>query len=1120
MEHPIVKPYPGMVITQSVAFEPGEYDFFGKDGIIVAADHVTIDGGGALLRGGYEKCAGPACSGPDNARELGFFGVGISLKGRAGVTLKNIRASGFDIGLKAERCTALTVSRCDFSGCFTDPAWGWDDHGFHGGILLEHVCGSLVEHCRAQGVWDALNMRFCDDNKVYGNSFSHTSDTGLKLWRCCRNEFNGNDFSYGIRIDPGEVHARDSSCVLIECGSNDNTFTGNDMTHGGDGLFVRVLNGWMSTGNTFTDNDCSYANNNAIEAWADGNSYIGNKANHSSYGFWLGGSDNTVIRGNEVAYNGAVNRNAPEAFGNAGISVVNASGCHVTVEGNHIHDNCGPGIAIRFLKDRPSFHWVIQRNVIANNRNTGSYKGHGIYAKNARFLVFGGNEITGNEGEGICFDANVSDVVMLDGKAGEVPEIKLAMHPDVVFAGEEAGFEAVGGAGLACRWDFGDGAVSPGSVVRHRYGSAGFYRVAATADNGACAAPAFRYVYVLPTHDTLDASAARWSVSGDSPAYDVQDDFACAVSGRSAVRIAAEGGAAHCARFPASGQLRYPLDGRRLFRFCIKYSAEAGTEWTQALRKPVVTLLQDDENFLRFTPDAGMLDLAFNPANEYKNNWRLVSLDMDRPDGWTVEKAGCGLDGGLLNGITFEYGNRDPGSSILWLDALCFTGREASATPCPDIAMNRYDAPWPRPIHSKGEPHSQPAQPLSGRHAWYGDGTPRFAAGGGRFYGVDFGCIRQFDRVDACFYHNLTDTVANRHEAVPDRAWLEVEREDGWREIAGTFITAVQPGRNRFAFAAVTASRVRVCFDAKPGRCAAIYGFSCYHTANLLCADKGSAKAYPASKREAMVTADAVEVVLNKQLNGNGSPLGDLITRVFDLDADGRPDRCLHTAVTPRDAVTPFAVTRIPVNVPGLQCNKRYALALGQTSCAKSREEGDYYRWVAGHGGYGECFGILSGTEAKPAEYDWGAGWLRVCFNGMVQDYSGDFESPGVRFGLEGIECRYMTFTVPDTFAAALDGNARGPAWRACDGDACIVEPEQGCELSGINIWLGGELPESLTVTCDGVQIAKAEMLTHGFNSIPFLSPVAKPVYVSLHGQLGSSEVYEIEALGCEPIAR
>jgi len=53
-----------------------------------------------------------------------------------------------------------------------------------------------------------------------------------------------------------------------------NRFLANDFTHGGDGIFIRVLDHWCSTGNLFEGNDCSHANNNAVEAWSPGNTYV------------------------------------------------------------------------------------------------------------------------------------------------------------------------------------------------------------------------------------------------------------------------------------------------------------------------------------------------------------------------------------------------------------------------------------------------------------------------------------------------------------------------------------------------------------------------------------------------------------------------------------------------------------------------------------------------------------------------------------------------------------------------------------------------------------------------------------------------------------------------------
>ena len=62
----------------------------------------------------------------------------------------------------------------------------------------------------------------------------------------------------------------------MENGSDDNYLYRNDVTHGGDGIFLRALNGWVCSGNIFVENDCSYVHNNGFEAWVPGNTYIRN----------------------------------------------------------------------------------------------------------------------------------------------------------------------------------------------------------------------------------------------------------------------------------------------------------------------------------------------------------------------------------------------------------------------------------------------------------------------------------------------------------------------------------------------------------------------------------------------------------------------------------------------------------------------------------------------------------------------------------------------------------------------------------------------------------------------------------------------------------------------------
>src|SRR5262249_48613173 len=276
-----------LVITRDTVLDPNRT--YGR--IEIKASNLKVDGRGAWL-------LGPA-AGKTSPKPGDFQGVAIQARGVSNVQLRNINARGWETGSKIEDGTRWQIEHCDFSRNFHDPNFGWGENGRRGGLVLERLGGSTIRDCKANQVWDACVLVDSSDNFLEDNDFAHASNTALKLWTSSRNIVRRNNLSYGLRISPGEVHARDSACVLIESGSNDNQFTDNDCTHGGDGIFIRVLNGWVSTGNLFEGNDCSYANNNGFEAWSPRNVYRGNKANHCSYGFWLGASDQTVLVANE-----------------------------------------------------------------------------------------------------------------------------------------------------------------------------------------------------------------------------------------------------------------------------------------------------------------------------------------------------------------------------------------------------------------------------------------------------------------------------------------------------------------------------------------------------------------------------------------------------------------------------------------------------------------------------------------------------------------------------------------------------------------------------------------------------------------------------------------------------
>jgi len=345
-----------IVVTADLALEAGAVL---DTPLVIAANGVTIDGRGATIHG----------PGAPDDRES-FRGVGVLSEGRRGVTIRNLTVRGFARGLEARYGRDWLVEDCDFSDNYDDPSFGWGDGARRGGVVWTGISRSTVRRCRAERVWNGLDLRRCHENVVEHNVLAHCSNVCLKLWGSRGNRVADNDLSWGLRIDPGEVHARDSTGVLIEAGSDGNRFERNDVTHGGDGIFIRSLTGPVSTGNVFLENDCSYANNNGFESWSPGNVFRGNRARHCSYGFWLGGSSETVLEGNDASFNGRVDgfHNAPvPEFGHAGIVFVYGPGHHSVVDGNRCARNAGAGIAFCGGLASRGESWRMQDLAIRNN---------------------------------------------------------------------------------------------------------------------------------------------------------------------------------------------------------------------------------------------------------------------------------------------------------------------------------------------------------------------------------------------------------------------------------------------------------------------------------------------------------------------------------------------------------------------------------------------------------------------------------------------------------------------------------------------------------------------------------------------------------------------------------
>jgi parallel beta-helix repeat protein len=678
--------------------------------LVIKASHITIDGNGATL-------VGPARPGDRSSYENA--GTGIQADGVSDVTLRNMKAKGFTTGLAISDGRAWRVEGCDFSDNYHNPEFGWGELPPRGGILLTRVRASVFEKNRANRVWDGLHLIESDDNLIRANDFSHCSNVCAKLWTACRNRFLENILSYGLRIDrsKGEVHARDSTSVLIESGSNDNYWYRNDITHGGDGLFIRVLNGWVSTGNLFVENDTSYANNNCIESWSPGNTYIRNKANHGSYGFWLGGSDQTMLIGNEAAYNGLPTgfHNAPEpVFRHGGIVIVKGPSSHTLIEGNHCHHNNGAGIAFQGDVGTKggawrTEHWIVQNNDLHDNR-------WGIWGQWGDWVYLAGNRCVDNR-EGNYLEG-VTNLVEVNGggprelavgrKVGSGPlrrsapvpgpaaDRKVGGHSDgsacsapvVVLRGPERAtvgrpviFDASGsrdpeGRPLTFRWDLG-GATSEAQVVSHTYTEPGFYRVGLTVGNGAVAGLGFRdLVVVNEVREEIgtEGEAARWGFelegNADGRGRIGFVDDGSAVVGQQSLRFTPDPypGAYATAVFPASRDAGWDLSQKKQLSFWIKTQNPNIPGWQNA--GPVIRLYGKD-GVLTYTPAGGGNLLQNPPFSEARWTWMRVVVPLAGSAEWERKASGevsLGRIGAV--GLSLDSWGWEP--FTVWVDGLAF----------------------------------------------------------------------------------------------------------------------------------------------------------------------------------------------------------------------------------------------------------------------------------------------------------------------------------------------------------------------------------------------------------------------------------------------------------------
>ena len=240
----------------------------------------------------------------------GAGGVGIRVHDCDDVTIENGVITGFHYGIQAHNVSNLNIRGCVVSDNTnpTDAGWLPDtvapvEEGFGGGIHLYKVRHSVIENNQLNNNFNGVSLVRSEHNVIGGNHASYCGNVGIYLLKSSHNQVLHNLAEHCIRYtDRFWCDTADSAGILLEDGSNHNRIVGNSLRYSGDGFFIRAPhNREPSNHNFISGNDGSYSPNNAFEAvFSSENVFEDNVANYSNYGFWLGYSTNTTVKGNEI----------------------------------------------------------------------------------------------------------------------------------------------------------------------------------------------------------------------------------------------------------------------------------------------------------------------------------------------------------------------------------------------------------------------------------------------------------------------------------------------------------------------------------------------------------------------------------------------------------------------------------------------------------------------------------------------------------------------------------------------------------------------------------------------------------------------------------------------------
>ncbi|MFL5521872.1 MAG: NosD domain-containing protein [Gemmatimonadales bacterium] len=300
----------GTEVRNDMRVCPGRYRVAATKGravLEVAVSGVRLDLSGVVIESGDSV--------PDR-----FIGAGVAARGVDSlvVTGGTIRGYRFGIVIEGGRGHEVRGANLSFSRHqalqSTDSVYSerdWLDifhadsaEAYGAGLLLKRVTGAIVVDVTAQRAQNGIMLHDVREAQVSDNDVSRNSGWGIALWQAAHNVIVRNKASYNVRC-VGLTYRRgcDSAALLMRHRSDSNVVVANDLRYSGDGFFLSGHRPGLdpSSGNLVTRNDATGAYHNAFEAtFSWDNSFIDNRADSADYGFWLGYSSGSSVRGNTI----------------------------------------------------------------------------------------------------------------------------------------------------------------------------------------------------------------------------------------------------------------------------------------------------------------------------------------------------------------------------------------------------------------------------------------------------------------------------------------------------------------------------------------------------------------------------------------------------------------------------------------------------------------------------------------------------------------------------------------------------------------------------------------------------------------------------------------------------